>query len=123
MPVLHFDTAANRIYHATKFDDAAVAGTLHDAPVMRGDGGIKQIAPQPAQPSQCPILVGASKPAVSDHIRRQNRREFAGLRHGSPFTTRQSSTINRSGLVRGLADARSGLTSKRLSARQLVQPQ
>ena len=26
---------------------------------------------------------------------------------GSPFTTRQSSTINRSGLVRGLADARS----------------
>jgi hypothetical protein len=52
---------------------------FYDAPVMRGDGGIEQIAPQPAQPSQCPILVGASKPAVSDHIRRQNRREFAML--------------------------------------------
>jgi hypothetical protein len=93
--VLHLDGAAYGINHAAKFYDAPVAGALYDAPVMRGDGGIEQIAPQPAQPSQCPILVGASKPAVSDHIRRQNRREFAGLRHGSPFTTRQTSTIAR----------------------------
>jgi hypothetical protein len=99
--ILHFDGAADGINHATKFYDAPVAGALDHAPVMRCDGGIEQIAPQPAQPSQCPLLVGASKPAVSDHICRKDGCEFAGLRHGCPFTTRQSSTIDRSGLVRG----------------------
>jgi hypothetical protein len=80
------------------------AGTLHYAPVMGGDGGIDQIAPQCAQPRQRPFLVGTGKPAVSDHICRKDGCEFSG-RHGSPFTTRQSST---QGLVRGPADARSG---------------
>ena len=92
--VLHLNGAANGIYHATKFDDAPVAGALHDAPVMRGDGGIEQIAPQPAQPSQCPFLVGASKPAVSDHIRRKNGCEFPGLRHDTTLDVSQSSTIS-----------------------------
>ena len=62
--------------------------------------GIDQIAPQRPQPRQRAILVGAGKPAVSDHIRRQNGREFPGLRHGSPFTTRQTSTKTRSELRR-----------------------
>jgi hypothetical protein len=48
--------------------------------------------------SQGPLLVGAGKLAVSGHIGGKNGCEFPGLRHGSPFTTRQSSTINRSGL-------------------------
>jgi hypothetical protein len=64
---------------------------------MRGDGGIEQIAPQPAQPRKSAFLVGAGKLAISGDIRRKNGCEFPGLRHGSPFTTRQSSTINRSG--------------------------
>jgi hypothetical protein len=54
--------------------------------MMRCDGGIDQIAPQPAQSRKSAILIGASKPAVSDHIRRKNGCEFPGLRHGSSFT-------------------------------------
>ena len=86
----------------------AVAGALDHAAVMHGDGGVDQIAPERPQPRKRPLLVGTGKLAVSGYIRRKNGCEFPGLRHGSPFTTRQSSTINRSGLVRGLGDARSG---------------
>jgi hypothetical protein len=100
-PVLHLDGAAHGIDHASELYEDAVAGALHCAAMMRGDGGIDQIAPQPAQPRQRPLLVGPGKLVVSDHIRREDGCEFPGLRHGSPFTTRQSSTINRSGLVRG----------------------
>ena len=76
---------------------AAIAGALHDAAMMHGDGRVDQIAPERAQPRKRPLLVGTGKPAVSGYVRRKNGCEFAGLRHGSPFTTRQSSTINRSG--------------------------
>ena len=82
--ILHFDGAADRIHHAAELDEAPVTGALHYAPVMRGDGGIDKIAPQPAQPRQCAILVCAGKSAVPDHIRSQNRREFPGLGHGVP---------------------------------------
>ena len=51
---------------------------------MHCDGGIDQIAAQRAEPRQGAILVGASKPAVADHIRRQNRCEFPGLGHDAP---------------------------------------
>jgi len=37
-------------------------------------------------------LVGARKPAIADHIRRQYRCEFAGLRHDCPSATGQIST-------------------------------
>ena len=93
--VLHLDGAANGIDHASELDDDAVAGALHDAAVMYGDGGIDQIAPERPQPRKRPLLVGTGKPAVSDYIRRKNGCEFPGLRHGSPFTTRQTSTIAR----------------------------
>ena len=55
---------------------------------MRGDGGIEQIAPQPAQPSQCPILVGTGKLAVADNICCQNCGQLSGLRHGSTLAGR-----------------------------------
>ena len=45
-PVLHLDRAANGIDHATKLDDAPIAGALHYAPVVHGDGRIDQIAPE-----------------------------------------------------------------------------
>ena len=45
--VLHLDRAAHGVDHAAELDEAAVAGALDDAPVMRGDGGIDQIAAQP----------------------------------------------------------------------------
>ena len=45
--VLHLDRASHRVDHAAKLDEETVAGALDDAPVMRGDGGIDQIAAQP----------------------------------------------------------------------------
>ena len=82
--VLHLDGAAHGIDHAAELNDGSVAGALDHAPIMDGDGRVDQIAAQRSQPRQCAILVGASKPAVSDHIRHQNRREFPGLGHGVP---------------------------------------
>ncbi len=62
MAVLHLDGAAHGVDHAAELDEAAVAGALDDAPAMRGDGGIDQIAAQRPEPRQRAILVGASKP-------------------------------------------------------------
>ncbi len=46
---LHLDGAAHRRDHAAELDDRAVAGTLDDVPVMRGDGGVDKIASKPSQ--------------------------------------------------------------------------
>jgi hypothetical protein len=61
---------------------------------MHGDGRIDEIAAQRSQPSQGPLLVGTSKPAVSRHIRRENGCEFPGLRQDSTLDVSQSSTIS-----------------------------
>ena len=82
--VLHFDRAAHGVDHAAELDEAAVAGALDDAPVMRGDGGIDQIAAQPPQPRQRAILVRAGEPAVADDVRDQDRRDLPGFAHGEP---------------------------------------
>ena len=79
--VLHLDRAAHGVDDAAKLDEEAVAGALHNTPVMRSNGGIDQIAPQPPEPRQGAILVGAGKLAVSDHIGGENRGEFPGLGH------------------------------------------
>ncbi len=42
--VLHLDRTAHRVDRAAKLDEAAVAGSLDDAPMMRGDGGIDRVA-------------------------------------------------------------------------------
>ena len=47
--VLNFDGAAHGVDHAAKLDEAAVPGSLHDAPAMRGDGRVDQIAAQPPE--------------------------------------------------------------------------
>ena len=82
-PLLHFDGAAHGVDHAAELDEAAVAGALDDAPVMRVDGGIDQIAAQPPEARKRTFLVGAGEPAVADDVRHQNRREFAGGSHPS----------------------------------------
>ena len=46
--ILQLDGAAHGVDHAAELDDAAVAGALHHAPVMYGDGGIDQIASERA---------------------------------------------------------------------------
>jgi hypothetical protein len=83
--ILHFDGASDGIDDTPKLNDASIAGALHHAPIMYGDARIDQIASESPQPCQCPILVGACKPAVSDNIRRQYRCEFPGLRHDQPL--------------------------------------
>ena len=98
--VLHLDGAAHGIDHAAELDEAPVAGALHYATVMHGDGRIDQIAPERPQPCQRTFLVGTGEPAVADHIRRKNGCEFPGLGHGSPFTGRQTSTSDHSKLAR-----------------------
>ena len=46
---------------------------------------VNQIAAERPQPRQYPILIGASEPAVSDHVRHQNRCELPGFNHGTLF--------------------------------------
>ena len=84
--VLHFDRAAHRVDDAAELDDAAVAGALDDAAMMHGDGGIDQIAAQRPQPRQSSIFVRAGEPAIADHIRDKDRRNFPGFGHGAPST-------------------------------------
>jgi hypothetical protein len=51
---------------------------------MYGDGRIDQVASERPQARQCAILIGTSQPAISDHVRRQDRRKFPGLGHDIP---------------------------------------
>jgi hypothetical protein len=60
--------AQRGIDHAAKLYDAAVAGALHHAPVMHGDGGVDQIAAEGTQSRKRPFLVGSGQLAVSDYI-------------------------------------------------------
>ena len=79
--VLNLDGTAHGVDHAAKFDDRAVAGALDDAPVVNGDGRIDQIAAQRPHPRQDAILVRPGEPAIADHIRAKDRRQFPGLAH------------------------------------------
>ena len=79
--VLHLDRAAHRVDDAAELDEAAVAGALDDAPMMRGDGRIDQIAAQRPQPRQGSLLVGPGEPAVADDIGDQDRSDLARFRH------------------------------------------
>ena len=66
---LHLDRASHSVDDTAEFDNRSVAGTFDDTPAMRGDGGVDQIAAQPPKARQGPILVRASEPAVTDHVR------------------------------------------------------
>ncbi len=79
--VLNFDRAAHGVDDAAEFDDRAVAGALDHAPVMDRDGRVDEVAAQRPEPRQDAILVRAGKPGEADHVRAQNRREFACFGH------------------------------------------
>src|SRR5271165_6696145 len=74
--VLHLDGAAHRVDNAAELDKAAVARALDDASVMRGDGGVDQIAAQPPKPRQGAVYVRAGEPAVADDVGDKERCEF-----------------------------------------------
>ena len=88
---LHFDRVAHSVHYAAELDDRAVASPLDDAPMMRGDGRIDQIAAQTPQPRQSTILVSSGEPAVADNIGDQDRSDLPRFRHGA--SSRASFTI------------------------------
>ena len=90
--VLHLDGAAHRVDHAAELDENPVPGALDHAPVMRVDGGIDEIAAQPAEPRQGSILVRACEPAIADDICDQDRRKFPGLGRRLPRPPRTMRT-------------------------------
>jgi hypothetical protein len=45
--VLHLDGAAYGVHDTAELDQSTVAGTLHHASVVHGDGGIDQVASAP----------------------------------------------------------------------------
>jgi len=77
--VLHFDRAKHRVDHAAKFNQNAVADSLDDAAVTHGDLRIDEIAAQRPQPRQDAIFVRANEPAIADHVRAKDSRQFSGL--------------------------------------------
>jgi hypothetical protein len=91
---LHLDGATHGVDHTAELDEAAIARALDDAPAMRGDSGIDQIAAQPAEPRQRAILVRAREPAIADHVRDQDRSNFPDFGHGAPSRVMQNSTID-----------------------------
>ena len=66
---LHFNRAAHCVDHASKLDENSVPRPLDSAPVMRGNGGIDQVAAQPSKTRQRAVLVRPGEPGVADHIR------------------------------------------------------
>jgi hypothetical protein len=81
--VLQLDGAAHSIDGAPELDENAISRPLNDAAVMQSDGGVEQITAERPQPRKRLLLIGTGKLAVSDYVRRKNRREFSGLRHDS----------------------------------------
>ena len=99
--VLHLDRAAHGVDDAAKLDEAAVAGALDDAPAMRGDRGIDQIAAQHPQPRERSLLVGAGEPAVADNIGDQDRSDLPRFRHGVASGYGDGITNDASAFLRG----------------------
>jgi hypothetical protein len=91
--VLNFDRAAHRVDHAAELDETSVAGALHDAPMMGGDGRVDEVAAQAPQARQRAILVGAGKPTVADNICDQYCCELPGLAHSASSGGRKTSTM------------------------------
>jgi hypothetical protein len=87
--VLHPDRAAHRVDDATKLDEVAVAGAADDAPMMRGDGGVDQIAAQHAQPRQRSLLVRPDEPAITRDISDQDRSDLPVFGHGASQASRR----------------------------------
>jgi hypothetical protein len=97
--VLNLDRTAHRIDHAAELDQAAVAGALDDPPMMRGDGGVDQVAPQAPKARERAILIRSREPAIADHIGDQDRSNLPRLAHssGSPALRRPSNSAGRLG--------------------------
>jgi hypothetical protein len=81
---LDLDGAAHGVDDAAELDESAVAGALDDAPTIRGDRRVDQVASQRSQPRENSFLVRAREPAVTGHVRGQDRGELSTLGHCPP---------------------------------------
>src|ERR1700733_2319224 len=79
--VLHLDRTSHRVDHAAELTNEPVARSLDDAPMMRSDRRINQIAAQRPQPRQRSLLVGPGEPAITDDIGDQDRSDLPRLHH------------------------------------------
>jgi hypothetical protein len=84
---LYLDRAAHGIDNAAKLNETTIAGAFDDAPAMRGDRGINQIAAQRPQPRKGPLLVRPDQPAITDNIGDQDRRDLPCVRHSAPLAS------------------------------------
>src|SRR5271167_2834741 len=74
---LHRDRAADRLDHARKLNQNAVAGGLDDSPVMLANLWIDQLAADGLEPRNRSLLVRPHQPAVAGNVSGQYGREFA----------------------------------------------
>ncbi len=72
---LEFHGATHGLHHAGKLDKHAVAGSLHNAPAMRGDSGIDKGLSERLQIGEGALFVAAHQTAVAGDIRRQYSRQ------------------------------------------------
>jgi hypothetical protein len=86
---LHLDSAAHSIDNAPELDERAVSRPLDDTSAVHGDGRIDEIAAERPEPGQSAVFIGPGKPAVPDHIRRQDCSEFPLLGHCPPHFLRR----------------------------------
>ena len=74
---LKLDLASHGVDHASKFENAAVAGPLHDPSIVRGNRRIDEVSPQASDPGKRSFLVRSHEAAESDDIRDQYGRKFS----------------------------------------------
>jgi len=73
------DCAAHSVDHAAELHNGSIAGALDDAAMVYGDDGINQIAADRPEPRERTIFVRTGEPAVADHVRDKDSRDFPGL--------------------------------------------
>ena len=79
---LDFNGAVHCVDDTPELNDVAVARALDDAAMMRGDGGIDEIATEAPQARQGAILVHRGELTVTDNVGDQDCGELARFGHG-----------------------------------------
>ena len=96
---LHLDRTLNGIDDACELGQDAIAGGLDDAPVVRGDGGLDQLAEVRLHGRQRGRFVLPHETRVADHVGRQDRRQPARI--ARLFHVRLRGNLSRAESTRG----------------------
>ena len=90
---LDLSGAGDRIHHARKLDQHAVAGQLDDATLVLGDLGVEKLLAMRVERRERRRLIDAHEPAVADHVGGQNSGQTAF--HVVPASGLSSSVLAR----------------------------